>query len=91
MYLNGNTEHYKNPIYPKLIYLCKATCWRRSLRGHDRQLTHELDPGKWSSSLLLGMDTLLPSPTVGVIFKDVALRELGVVEIIWTICVTKPS
>ena len=46
MYLNGNTEHYKNAIYPKLIYLCKATCWRRSLRGHDRQLTHELDPGK---------------------------------------------
>ena len=43
------------------------------------------------SSYVLGMETLLPSPRVGVIFKDVALRELGVVEIIWTIYVTKPS
>lgn len=68
-------------------------CWRRSLRGHGRQVTLDLDPGNWglfTPSAVLGMYVLLAVPTVGAGSKDSALREQCDVEITWTVDVMEP-
>lgn len=54
----------------------------------------ELDPGNWkllTPSLVLEMYFLPTMPIVGAIFKDTSLRELAVVENIWTVYVTEAS
>lgn len=68
-------------------------CWRRSLRGRDRQMTSELDPGSrrpLSLSPVLGPSTLLTIPTVGAEFKDVALREQCGTKTVWSAYGTEP-
>ena len=68
-----------------MILIKPHFCWRRSLRGHDCQLTWELDPGNWrllTPSPDLGRYNLPTDHTVGTIFKDTASREQCVVETI---------
>lgn len=77
-----------------LVLLIILKSWKRSSRGHDQWLTHQLDPGNqglFPPSLGLGMYILPSVPTVGDVFRDAAFREQCGVETIWTAYVTEPS
>lgn len=57
-------------------------------------MTQELDQGNWSLltlSLVIEKYVLPTVPTTGAIFKDVTLREDGIIETICTEYVTEPS
>lgn len=71
----------------------RLECWGRSLRGCDRKLTWQLNlcyQRLLTCSLFLKCSFAHHSRT-RTHFKDIASREYGIVETIWTVSVIEPS
>lgn len=72
----------------------KKNCVLEVMKRCDCQSATELDLGNLSHlipSPIFGMYALPTVPTLGVGFRNVALREECVAEIVWTEFVTEPG